>query len=64
MKKEILFITIITLLLFSVSCSSNKVRESKDVNYEQRETERKTDKAFRELDEEVKKIRKEEKEQK
>ena len=59
MKKEILIILIV-ILLFSVSCSSNKAQKVEDVHYEQQEIERKIDKAFNELDQEIKKIKEEE----
>jgi len=57
MKKGILII--LSIVLFSVSCSNNKAQEIEDVRYKKQEIERKADKVFQELDNEIKKIEKE-----
>ena len=56
MKKFIM--TLVVLLLVFVGCSTNKVHQSNSatVRYEQQEIERKADKAFQELDQEIKEI--------
>ena len=63
MKKLFVICMVVVVLLVFVGCSTNKVQEP-DPNvrrYEQREIERKVDKAFNELDKEIEKIKEEEK---